>query len=31
AFGATLMPILNELGVDPGTRMVMPVHNVIVG
>jgi hypothetical protein len=31
AFGATLMPILNELGVNPGTRMVMPVQNVIVG
>lgn len=31
AFGATLMPILTELGVDPGTPMVMNVHNVIVG
>ena len=31
AFGATLMPILNDLGVDPGTPMVMQVHNVIVG
>jgi hypothetical protein len=31
AFGATLMPILSELGVDPGAPMAMPVHNVIVG
>ena len=31
AFGATLMPILTELGVDPGPPAPMPVHNVIVG
>ena len=31
AFGATLMPILTELGVDPGAPMAMAVHNVIVG
>ncbi len=31
AFGATLMPILTELGVDPGAPVTMPVHNVIVG
>lgn len=31
AFGAVLMPILTELGVDPGTPMVSPVHNVIQG
>jgi hypothetical protein len=31
AFGATLMPILGELGVDPGTPMVAQVHNVIRG
>jgi hypothetical protein len=31
AFGATLMPILNGLGVDPGTPMVAQVHNVIEG
>jgi hypothetical protein len=31
AFGATLMPILTTLGVDPGQPMVMPVHNVIKG
>jgi hypothetical protein len=31
AFGATLMPILTELGVDPGKPMVAQVHNVIEG
>ena len=31
AFGATLMPILTELGVDPGPPAAMPVHNVIAG
>jgi len=30
AFGATLMPILQAIGVDPGQPMVSPVHNVIV-
>lgn len=29
-FGATLMPILQEVGVEPGQPMVEPVHNVIV-
>lgn len=29
-FGQTLMPILHELGVDPGQPMVAEVHNVIV-
>ena len=29
AFGAVLMPILAEVGVDPGQPQVMPVHNVI--
>ena len=29
AFGKILMPILTELGVDPGQPDVMPVHNVI--
>ena len=29
-FGKTLMPILQELGVDPGEPTVMPVHKVIV-
>jgi len=31
AFGATLVPILNELGVDPGEPMVAPVHKIITG
>jgi hypothetical protein len=31
AFGATLLPILTELGVDPGAPVAMTVHNVIVG
>jgi hypothetical protein len=31
AFGATLMPILDGLGVDPGKPMVADVHNVIAG
>ena len=29
-FGLTLMPILNQLGVDPGQPRVMEIHNVIV-
>jgi len=29
-FGQTLIPILNQLGVDPGQPRVMEVHNVIV-
>lgn len=28
-FGKTLMPILASLGADPGTPVVMPIHNVI--
>jgi hypothetical protein len=31
AFGATLMPIMTELGIDPGQPMVSPVHNIITG
>jgi hypothetical protein len=31
AFGATLLPILAELGVDPGESMVAPIHNIITG
>ena len=31
AFGATLMPIMTELGADPGQPMVSAVHNVIKG
>lgn len=30
-FGKTLVPILQELGVDAGTPDVAPIHNVIVG
>ena len=28
-FGPTLMPILQDLGVDPGTPEVVPIHNTI--
>ena len=28
-FGPTLMPILQEVGVDPGTPDVIEVHNII--
>jgi len=31
AFGATLLPIMSGLGVDPGKPMVAQVHNVIEG
>lgn len=31
AFGATLVPILADLGVDPGQPQASPVHNVIKG
>jgi hypothetical protein len=31
AFGATLMPILQRLGVDPGKPEVSEVHNIIKG
>ncbi|MGA9762067.1 MAG: hypothetical protein WBQ14_06575 [Gaiellaceae bacterium] len=31
AFGATLLPIMAELGADPGQPMVSPVHNIILG
>jgi len=31
ASGATLIPILSELGVDPGEPMVAPVHKIIAG
>jgi hypothetical protein len=30
-FGETLMPILAELGAEPGTPMPAPVHNLIQG
>ena len=29
AFGARLMPILAEFGIDPGQPEVVPVHNII--
>ena len=29
-FGQTLIPILSDLGVDPGQPSVMPIHSVIV-
>ena len=29
-FGKTLMPILQQLGVDPGQPSVMPMHKVMV-
>lgn len=28
-FGQTLMPILNEMGLDPGQPEVMSVHNML--
>jgi hypothetical protein len=31
AFGQTLLPILGELGVDPGQPHIAEVHNIIVG
>src|SRR5690242_1267136 len=31
AFGAVLMPILAEMGVDPGEPQVSPVYNTIDG
>jgi hypothetical protein len=31
AFGATLLPIMEGGGVDPGAPMVAEVHNTIVG
>src|ERR1700726_3407197 len=31
AFGATLVPIMTELGADPGQPMVAPVRNIIKG
>jgi hypothetical protein len=30
-FGQTLMPILQQLGVDPGQPMISPAHNIIKG
>jgi hypothetical protein len=28
AFGQTLMPILAEIGIDPGDPAVMPIHRL---
>ncbi|MCW3029803.1 MAG: hypothetical protein JWN81_3014 [Solirubrobacterales bacterium] len=30
-FGETLIPIMNELGADPGEPHVAEIHNIIVG
>ena len=30
-FGHTLMPILRELGIDPGAPEIRPLHNTIAG
>jgi hypothetical protein len=31
AFGTTLVPIMTELGADPGQPQISPVHNIIKG
>jgi hypothetical protein len=31
AFGKTLLPIMAELGTDPGQPQIMPVYNIIEG
>lgn len=31
AFGKTLMPILHQLGVDPGQPQIIEVQNIIAG
>ena len=31
AFGATLVPIMESLGADPGRPQVSPVHNIVTG
>jgi hypothetical protein len=28
-FGRTLMPLLDEMGLDPGQPQIMPLHNMI--
>jgi hypothetical protein len=30
-FGQTLMPILQQLGIDPGQPAISPVHSIIKG
>jgi hypothetical protein len=31
AFGETLVPIMNEVGADPGEPAVVEIHNMILG
>jgi hypothetical protein len=31
AFGETLLPIMKDLGADPGQPQASPVHNMIKG
>jgi hypothetical protein len=31
AFGETLVPMMTELGADPGQPQISPVHNIIEG
>lgn len=31
AFGETLVPILQSLGIDPGQPEIVEVHNIIIG
>lgn len=31
AFGAVLMPILGEVGIDPGKPEIAELHNIIIG
>jgi len=31
AFGQTLMPIMSELGINPGEPAIMPMVNTIIG
>lgn len=30
-FGQTLMPILQQIGLDPGQPQIAPIHNIIKG
>jgi len=30
-FGETLVPVMNELGADPGQPQVAEIHNVVLG
>jgi hypothetical protein len=29
AFGEKLMPVLSEVGIDPGEPEIMPIHNIV--